>query len=294
MIQIKGPRVTLRTMTRAEYHAGRKKYVADPIMDPNPYVYDAERTDAAFDVILSRGESYPITGIFLENGEQIGVLSFKRIDKEKSRCELGIMLYNDTYKGKGYGREAFAVALTYAFDVLGLDAVYADTMGTNVRMQRILERLGFQCYLRLQDCYDMVDRWEDRLDYVVRRAEIREMDAGDAAKVNTFLGGARCGLPLPEDAKAVFLAYAKGQMVGVLALLESARVGLFFVEKKHRRQGHGGRLLEAAAAWAAACGAREITAQVDAEFEDACVCFGFVRDGEAGPEGTAMRFPVMG
>lgn len=170
MIEIRGERVTLRTMTRAEYHAGRRQYVSDPMMDPNPYTYDARAVDAAYDRNLVSESWYPRVGIFLNGtGAIIGELSFKRIDHEKSRCELGIMLLNDRYKGHGYGKEAFALAADYALDTLRLRYVLADTMGSNIRMQRILEGLGFRCYARLEDAYDMHDRWEDRLDYVLTR-----------------------------------------------------------------------------------------------------------------------------
>lgn len=171
MIQCHGARLTLRPMTREEYHAVRRIYVADPMMDPDPYTYDAAKVDARYDMICAREDTYPSVGIFLTDGTIIGEMSFKRIDREKSRCELGIVLANDGYKGQGYGREAFMLALDYAFEGLGLGLVFADTMGSNVRMQRILDALGFHCYLRLEECYDMRDRWEDRLDYVITRAD---------------------------------------------------------------------------------------------------------------------------
>lgn len=171
MIEITGDRLVLRSMTREEYHAFWRKYTADPLMDPNPYRYDAAREDARYERALSRADWYPEVGIFTKEDGIIGQLSFKRIDLEKSRCELGIMLANDGYKGRGYGSEAFALAVGYAFETLGLRRIYADTMGSNTRMQRILDALGFRCYLRLEDCYDMNGRWDDRLDYVLERDE---------------------------------------------------------------------------------------------------------------------------
>ena len=181
MITIQGPRLTLRTMTREEYHTGKRKYVSDPIMDPNPYVYDAPKVDAGYDKCCAEEETYPRVGIFLPDGEIIGELSFKRINYERSRCELGIMLLNDGYKEQGYGREAFAMACGYAFSTLGLKTIYADTMGSNIRMQRVMERLGFTCYMRMEDCYDMGDRWEDRLDYVLQREAFVDPAAGGPA-----------------------------------------------------------------------------------------------------------------
>lgn len=171
MIEITGPRLILRTMTRDEFHQSRRVYVADPVMDPDPYVYDVEKVDETYDRYTAREADYPTVGIFTPDGKVIGELSFKRIDREKRRCELGIMMLNDSHKGQGYGGEAFRMAVDYAFDVLDLDAIYADTMGSNTRMQRILSRLGFHCFLRLEECYDMHDRFEDRLDYVLRRAD---------------------------------------------------------------------------------------------------------------------------
>lgn len=168
MIEVKGPRVTLRTMTREAYHAARRAYVPDPMMDPGPYVYDAGAVDAAYERMRAQAETYPRAGIFV--GESIiGELSFKRVDRAKGRCELGIALSNDAHKGKGYGSEAFSLAARYAFETLGLRTVYADTMGSNLRMRRILDRLGFRLYLRTERCYDMGDRMEDRLDYALTR-----------------------------------------------------------------------------------------------------------------------------
>lgn len=168
MIEINGGRVALRTMTREEYHAGRKRYVADPVMAAEPYAYDMQAVNEAYDRDVARGDAYVVLGIFAA-AEHVGELSLKRIDREASRCEVGIMLYQDAYKEKGLGGTAFALAVDYAMKTLGLRAVYADTMGGNVRMQRILDRLGFRCYLRLEACYDMHGRWEDRLDYVLTR-----------------------------------------------------------------------------------------------------------------------------
>ena len=170
MIEIRGKRLTLRTMTRAEYHQSRRRYTPDPLMDPDPYQYNPVRADQAFDLLCTRENVYPHVGIFLPDGPIIGCLCFKRIDRDRGRCEVGIALDQDVHKGQGYGSEAFALAIDYAFDTLNMARVYADTMGSNVRMRRIMERQGFRCYSRLQNAYDMRGRWEDRLDYVLDRS----------------------------------------------------------------------------------------------------------------------------
>ena len=53
-------------------------------------------------------------------------------------------LQNDSVKGRGYGTAAERLALKYAFDTLGMDAVNADTVIKNTRSQHVLEKVGFK------------------------------------------------------------------------------------------------------------------------------------------------------
>lgn len=55
-----------------------------------------------------------------------------------------IPMQNDTVKGRGYGTCAEKLALKYAFGVLGMAAVNADTVIKNARSQHVLEKIGFQ------------------------------------------------------------------------------------------------------------------------------------------------------
>jgi len=165
MIIIQGDRICLRTFTREEYHKFWKAYIADPVMDPNFYVYDKNNVDERYDCITEKESWYPRVGIFLSNGTPIGELSFKRINHKKSQCEFGIAFANDEYKALGYGTEAIEMAIDYVFNTLKLKYIYADTMGSNLRMQRIFDKFGFEFFNREEHCYDMHDRWEDKLDY---------------------------------------------------------------------------------------------------------------------------------
>lgn len=70
----------------------------------------------------------------MDDGNPIGELSFKRINREKNQCEFGIVLANDNYKGLGYGTEAIKLAIDYVFNTLKLKYIYADTMGSNFKI----------------------------------------------------------------------------------------------------------------------------------------------------------------
>ena len=106
-----------------------------------PYRYDKEAVDRYFD-----GKQTPDRVLFaiLKDGVPVGELHLKRIDRRNRECTLSIHLQNGGVKGRGYGTRAERLALRYAFDVLGLEAVNADTVAKNTRSQHILEKLGFQ------------------------------------------------------------------------------------------------------------------------------------------------------
>ncbi|MEG2918597.1 MAG: GNAT family N-acetyltransferase [Clostridium sp.] len=168
MISIQGKNIYLRTFSRAEYHKHWRAYVADPVMDPSTYVYNKESVDKKYDDITEKESWYPRLGVFLEDGTPIGEISIKRIDYEKSRCEFGIAIVNDNYKGLGYGTEAIELIIEYIFNTLKIRNIYADTMGSNLRMQRIFNKLGFGFINKEEQFYDMRDRWEDKLNYLLR------------------------------------------------------------------------------------------------------------------------------
>lgn len=167
MVCVQGEKVCLKTFTRDEYHEFCKMYIADSIMDPDPYVYDKKTEDKEFDAIMEKESWYKKLGIFITGDTPIGCMSIKRIDFENSQCELGIVLANDRYKGLGYGTEAVKLSIDYVFKNLMLRYIYADTMGSNMRMQKIFHKFGFIFVNREVHRYDMHDRWEDKLNYML-------------------------------------------------------------------------------------------------------------------------------
>lgn len=158
--------VILRPFTRAEYHLFFQQYVPDPLMDPHPYRYQATHVDHQFDYDESRKEWYPTFGIFADE-KPVGILSLKRIDKTERKCEIGLMMANDTYKNQGYGTQAMLLGIQLAAAHYDVHHIRADTMGRNTRMQHILEKLGFMLIERVPMIYDMPAGKDDRLVYLL-------------------------------------------------------------------------------------------------------------------------------
>lgn len=114
-----------------------------------PYVYTQEKADAYFD---KRQEPSRVLLAITLDDRVIGEVQLKNIDRDRKECELSIHLQCDAYKGRGYGTRAERLAVSYAFDVLGMNAVNADTVLKNTRSAHVLEKAGFR-FLRQEGIF---------------------------------------------------------------------------------------------------------------------------------------------
>ncbi|MCL2670461.1 MAG: GNAT family N-acetyltransferase [Clostridiales bacterium] len=161
-------RLFLRGMQNEEWHAFWRGFQPDAIAHPEPYAYHEARCEKMFEHTVERATWYPTFGIFLKGtGEPIGTIQLKRIIPKKHQCEFGIMLRDDSVKGKGYGSEAAATIFPFAFSHYGLKRIYADTFGTNKRMQHLLPKWGFR-YISTYRRHFKTSRGRiDRMNYVL-------------------------------------------------------------------------------------------------------------------------------
>ncbi len=139
--------ITLEPMTREMCHEFYREFQNDPAiyMDMSrftEFAYTPEWADAYF---LRQQEKKRLLFAVMAEGEMVGEVKLHSIDREKRECTLGIHLRNDSVKGKGYGTQAEQLAVQYAFEVLGMDAVNADAVQKNTRSQHVLEKAGFRC-----------------------------------------------------------------------------------------------------------------------------------------------------
>ena len=138
--------VYLCIMTRELCHKFYKNFENDPdiFMDMDlfsEYKYNEDAVDRYFDL---KQEPTRILFAIMKDNDPIGELHLKNIDHTSKECILSIHMQNDSVKGHGYGTYAEELALKYAFDDLGMDAVNADTIIKNTRSQYVLEKVGFK------------------------------------------------------------------------------------------------------------------------------------------------------
>lgn len=144
--------ISLRIMTKELCHKLFKGWENDPAICKDmdlfvPYQYDEKAVDKYFD---SKQDSTRVLFAIMKADKPIGEIQLKQIDYVSKECTLSIHMQNDNVKGHGYGTSAEHLILQYAFDVLGMNAVNADTVINNTRSQHVLEKVGFR-YIREAD-----------------------------------------------------------------------------------------------------------------------------------------------
>ncbi len=78
------------------------------------------------------------------DGVHIGNVMYYDYSFSTKQTELGIMIGDKNYWGKGYGTETVQVLIEYLFSVLSLDKVYLHTLSWNYRAQASFIRAGFK------------------------------------------------------------------------------------------------------------------------------------------------------
>ena len=78
-----------------------------------------------------------------DNDKFIGTIKIGHIDWRTGVCDVGIILGNAEYRGKGYAKEAMIIACDYAFRVLSLRKITGGTYSDNIAMIKTFLGLGF-------------------------------------------------------------------------------------------------------------------------------------------------------
>ena len=100
-----------------------KSYVSDKISNENTYFF----------AIISKS-----------NNEHIGNIKLDFHDSKANVSELGILIGNKNYWGKGIAKEACSLMINYGFNNLKLRKIFLAVFETNIAAIRLYKSLGFQ------------------------------------------------------------------------------------------------------------------------------------------------------
>ncbi|MCJ7521809.1 MAG: GNAT family N-acetyltransferase [Dehalococcoidia bacterium] len=79
----------------------------------------------------------------LDDGKHIGNCMYYDIDDDRKQTELGIIIGDRGYWGKGYGSDAVTALVRHVFNDTGVDRIFLNTLEWNVRAQRCFQKCGF-------------------------------------------------------------------------------------------------------------------------------------------------------
>jgi RimJ/RimL family protein N-acetyltransferase len=78
------------------------------------------------------------------DGRHIGNCMYYDIDAERKQAEMGIMIGDRAFWGRGYGTDAVKALLRHIFTATPIERVYLHTLAGNSRAQRAFARAGLK------------------------------------------------------------------------------------------------------------------------------------------------------
>ena len=101
-----------------------------------------ERLSREIATMQSHGMQYwPV--FLLATGEHVGCCGLRPYKSEEGICEIGVHLRRDFW-GRGYAPEATRAVIEYAFNILGVKALFAGHNPANEASRGLLEKLRFR------------------------------------------------------------------------------------------------------------------------------------------------------
>jgi RimJ/RimL family protein N-acetyltransferase len=144
---LKGKLVNLRAIERKDLDEIMKwvndrevtKYLAAFL-----YPVSQEEEEKFLERAMSRNDTEKNLVMETKEGVYIGQISLHKIDWKNSNAELGIVIGNKEYWGKGYGTEAIKILLHHAFNQMNLYKIDLQVFEFNQRGIRCYEKCGFK------------------------------------------------------------------------------------------------------------------------------------------------------
>ena len=132
----------------------------EPLRPDSDFTLEGQRAAIA-EMAAARASDAAYAFCIRAGGELVGRLTLSQVFRKAFRnCYLGYWV-GEEHNGRGYATGAVRLAVSYAFDELGLHRVQANTMTKNPRSARVLEKAGFRKEGMALRYLQIAGRWED-------------------------------------------------------------------------------------------------------------------------------------
>ncbi|GAH71772.1 unnamed protein product, partial [marine sediment metagenome] len=133
---LKGELVNLRAVEKKDLEEIMKmhndqevtKYTSAPL-----YPVSRAEEEKFLEKAMSHNDTEMHLAMETKEGEYIGLIGLDKIDWKNRNAELGIVIGNKEYWGKGYGTDATKILLNHAFNQMNLYKVYLEVFDYNQR-----------------------------------------------------------------------------------------------------------------------------------------------------------------
>lgn len=88
-----------------------------------------------------------------EDRKPIGIIVISDIKWEYRNCEIGIVIYDKNFRGRGYGKDAMETILEFIFDDMNMHLVHLKTAEENTPAIELYKSLGFEVEGLLRERY---------------------------------------------------------------------------------------------------------------------------------------------
>ncbi|MFI3267519.1 MAG: GNAT family protein, partial [Rikenellaceae bacterium] len=95
----------------------------------------------------------------------IGAIDLFDFEPYHSRIGVGILIYNEDDRGRGYASEALNLTLDYCFSVLNVHQIYCNILSDNIGSISLFEKVGFEKTACKKDWIWTKKGWEDEFLY---------------------------------------------------------------------------------------------------------------------------------
>lgn len=145
---IVGDRVYLRTLEPGDASEAYCRWLNDPLV--NAYLRTRNATTQDISNYIQEKAENPaavLFGIFWkETDEHIGNVKLEPVDRAEGFADMGILIGNTAFWGKGVATEVTNLMVEYAWSELAIPRVILGVDTDNTAARRVYEKCGFRVY----------------------------------------------------------------------------------------------------------------------------------------------------
>lgn len=168
---LKSERVILRPMTQedvATQHEFNQNLELYGLDNDYPRVSTLEKAQAFYEMRTKSGDNFAPFAIEVD-GKYIGHCALMRLQHPHRNLGIGVMIGDNEYWGRGYGKEVIKLLLHYGFYYLGARRIEGTTNAKNERAIRCYLACGFVEEGRLRKAIWVEGEYTDLVEVAILR-----------------------------------------------------------------------------------------------------------------------------